>query len=198
MEYIIYRDSDELYHHGIKGMRWGIRRYQNEDGSLTEAGKRHYDIQEAKLAAKTQVKTAKLEKKKAEAYERAKKAEIKAAKKESKRQVKLEKLEAKKLKMEMKAIKNQIAYQKGLEFGKNFMPQFAASLGRASGQALGDMVSNLDAQKWYKARTTRITSNAAKTSAEAAKKKNELDEEKFYYQVWLNEQIRRSGKGGGS
>lgn len=32
--------SDELYHHGIKGQRWGVRRYQNEDGTLTEEGKR--------------------------------------------------------------------------------------------------------------------------------------------------------------
>lgn len=30
----------ELYHFGIKGMRWGIRRFQNKDGTLTEAGKR--------------------------------------------------------------------------------------------------------------------------------------------------------------
>lgn len=37
--------SDELYHHGIKGQRWGIRRYQNEDGSLTTAGKIRYGIQ---------------------------------------------------------------------------------------------------------------------------------------------------------
>lgn len=29
----------ELYHHGILGMKWGIRRYQNKDGSLTAAGK---------------------------------------------------------------------------------------------------------------------------------------------------------------
>lgn len=30
----------ELYHHGILGQRWGIRRFQNKDGSLTEAGKK--------------------------------------------------------------------------------------------------------------------------------------------------------------
>lgn len=32
----------ELYHHGIKGQKWGIRRYQNPDGSLTAAGKDKY------------------------------------------------------------------------------------------------------------------------------------------------------------
>lgn len=32
--------NDELYHHGIKGMKWGVRRYQNKDGSLTTAGKK--------------------------------------------------------------------------------------------------------------------------------------------------------------
>ena len=34
-------EGEYLEHHGIKGMKWGVRRYQNEDGSLTEAGKRH-------------------------------------------------------------------------------------------------------------------------------------------------------------
>ena len=30
----------ELYHYGVKGQRWGVRRYQNKDGSLTNAGKK--------------------------------------------------------------------------------------------------------------------------------------------------------------
>ena len=34
--------STELYHHGIMGMKWGVRRYQNPDGSLTKAGEKRY------------------------------------------------------------------------------------------------------------------------------------------------------------
>ena len=37
---------DEIKHHGIKGQKWGVRRYQNEDGSLTNAGKKRYGTQE--------------------------------------------------------------------------------------------------------------------------------------------------------
>jgi hypothetical protein len=33
----------ELYHHGIKGQKWGVRRFQNSDGTLTNAGKKRYD-----------------------------------------------------------------------------------------------------------------------------------------------------------
>ena len=34
--------NNEIYHHGIKGMKWGIRRFQTKDGGLTAAGRRRY------------------------------------------------------------------------------------------------------------------------------------------------------------
>lgn len=44
--------NDQIWHWGVKGMKWGIRRYQNADGSLTDAGKRRYSTDVATNAKK--------------------------------------------------------------------------------------------------------------------------------------------------
>lgn len=34
--------NNVLYHHGVQGQKWGVRRYQNPDGTMTEEGKKRY------------------------------------------------------------------------------------------------------------------------------------------------------------
>ena len=52
--------ENELMHWGIKGMKWGVRRYQNKDGSLTPAGKKRYDKEMAKLKEEEKIAKNKL------------------------------------------------------------------------------------------------------------------------------------------
>lgn len=58
MAYYMVSDS-ELYHYGIKGMRWGVRRYQNPDGTLTNAGIKRYRGDRTKATYDTLEKNAK-------------------------------------------------------------------------------------------------------------------------------------------
>lgn len=56
---VVYISRDPSYaleHHGIKGMKWGVRRFQNKDGSLTAAGKKRYDVGDATVLDKKAAK----------------------------------------------------------------------------------------------------------------------------------------------
>ena len=105
--------SDELYHHGILGQRWGIRRYQKKDGSLTPAGLKRYgseanfkkvqraeatakkEAEKAKYRARTEAEIAKINKKYKINKPDAKKEETKEKEKSSKPKVKSSKPKAK-------------------------------------------------------------------------------------------------------
>lgn len=60
--YVKIKD-DTLAHHGIKGQRWGVRRYQNADGSLTSSGRSHYGVGEARNKTKEERKSERAEQK---------------------------------------------------------------------------------------------------------------------------------------
>lgn len=102
MDYVIC--SNELYHHGIKGQKWGVRRYQNYDGTYTKKGLERYnnankDFWNAQYALTTAKKQRRLVKKtmpKSTAEEKAaRKKEIARLKGEAK-QARLDKRAARK------------------------------------------------------------------------------------------------------
>lgn len=129
-------DYEVIYHHGVKGMRWGIRRYQRKDGSLTKAGQRRLAKQRAANLEKA--RQARAEKKVAEA-ERAKKvSEDKlSAKKMTDKEIndRLARIELEK--KYKAAVKENNSYSKG----KQFLNKFSDTLVDKLAEKLADKVT---------------------------------------------------------
>lgn len=54
----LYYESDALQHHGIKGQKWGVRRFRSTDGSLTPAGRKRYSDSAKETIRNVQIKRA--------------------------------------------------------------------------------------------------------------------------------------------
>lgn len=127
MENMVVRHSDDyLQHHGIKGQRWGIRRYQNKDGSLTTAGQKRYNKEVEKLKKET--------------------AKVKAAEKvaanSKKTQAKFDKLEAKKQALEER--------KKALKSNKNSDDTTGKSSEELLEERRAKLLKSTDAKELYK------------------------------------------------
>lgn len=149
----IVQDEDYLAHHGIKGQRWGFRRYQNPDGSLTEEGRRRYDIKEAKIKAKAEKAAAKATRKNIKLAAKAEKQSVENAKRLRKEQEKL-------LKLDMKRIKKTAAYERGKKFGEAFAPAIGSKLGESIGTGIGNTLFNW--QKWSSLNNEKINAQTKK------------------------------------
>lgn len=82
----VWTDGTELYHHGVEGQKWHLRRYQYEDGSLTPLGRIHYGIKSVRGAYDKAVEPIKKFKRKQErkkSLEKARAAKEEKAKKEA-------------------------------------------------------------------------------------------------------------------
>ena len=143
-------NADELKHYGIKGMKWGVRRFQNSDGSLTADGKKRYSGDNLKDIQK-QVNQGK------NVVDGVKKTRTKAAEKQHEKKIKsdLSKMSDKELRdivnrLNMEERYTQVMKSRGVETGKNRADKILEYAGTAltiGSSALSIMIAIKELQK---------------------------------------------------
>lgn len=131
---------NELYHHGILGQKWGIRRYQNSDGSYTNEGLRRYNIVKEKYdKSQNKLSDVKAKYKSGEAS----KDDLRNAKKENKKLKKSLNQHYKQLKKDEQADKGKALYAEGKSiFGERLKVNLAAVLAEIGTLAVSSIVGN--------------------------------------------------------
>lgn len=142
--------EEELKHYGIKGMKWGVRRFQNSDGSLTSEGRKRYSGNDLKEAQK------KVDKGKA-MVDGVKKTRVKAAEKQHEKKIKddLSKMSDAELRdivnrLNMEERYTQVMKSRGVEAGKNRVDKILEYAGTAltiGSSALSIMIAIKELQK---------------------------------------------------
>ena len=143
-------NADELKHYGIKGMKWGVRRFQNSDGSLTADGKKRYSGDNLKDIQK-QVNQGK------NVVYGVKKTRTKAAEKQHEKKIKsdLSQMSDKELRdivnrLNMEERYTQVMKSRGVETGKNRADKILEYAGTAltiGSSALSIMIAIKELQK---------------------------------------------------
>ena len=137
--------SDELQHHGTKGMRWGFRRYQNKDGSLTPAGKKR------RLSERTDKKVKSIEDKTAD--------KIKKLKETAKYQKKIDKAEAK---AQAKLAKAEEKYGVKKKTGEDESKPKQKSINEMTNDELREQITRIQLQQQLSALTPKQQSKGEK------------------------------------
>lgn len=142
--------EEELKHYGIKGMKWGVRRFQNSDGSLTSEGRKRYNGNDLKEAQK------KVDKGKA-MVDGVKKTRVKAAEKQHEKKIKddLSKMSDQELRdivnrLNMEERYTRVMKSRGVEAGKNRVDKILEYAGTAltiGSSALSIMIAIKELQK---------------------------------------------------